>query len=154
MPTPRAVLTGVRGIHRYILPTGPCCLVRKQGSELTPRYVMNALGETVVVRHPVDRQVFDGDQIKSVHDATAVLVGEVAASPGDTLMHAGNDTAPPGAFRCAFLLVAETTLHLRQRVLLSAKETRVGDVLPIAQSSEGLKANVNAHLPPRLWEWR
>jgi hypothetical protein len=35
---------------------------------------MDALGETMVVRHPVDRQVFHGDPVKLIDDATALLV--------------------------------------------------------------------------------
>ena len=83
----RAILTGVRGVHRHTPATGPCCLVRKEAGELTPRRITNALGETMVVDHPVDRQVLDRDQIKGVDNATAVLVSEVAAPPAGALIH-------------------------------------------------------------------
>ena len=108
MPTLRAILTRIRGIHGDISPTGPCCLVREKVCELTPRGVMNALGETMVVRHPVDRQVFHSDQIKGVDDAAAVLVGEIAPSPGDALMHPRHHLAPLGTLRRPLLFFAES----------------------------------------------
>ena len=35
---------------------------------------MNALGKTMVMRHPVDRKVFHGIQVKLVHNTAAVLM--------------------------------------------------------------------------------
>ena len=89
---------------------------------MTPRRVMDALGETVVVHHPVDRQILDRDQVKGVHDATAVLMREVAPPPRDALMHSRHHLAPFGALRCAFLLFAEATLHLGKRLFLWRKK--------------------------------
>src|SRR5262245_6951008 len=103
MSTARAVLTGIRGIHCHNCATGACCLVRKEASELTPRHIMNTLGETVIMRHPLDRQLFNDDEIKHVHDATTVLMGEVAASPGNTFMHPRDHLAAAGIFRRPFL---------------------------------------------------
>src|SRR5215468_12294995 len=80
MATGRAILTRVRRIHRHESPTGPCCLVGEGSGKLRPRRVSDALGEAMVVQHPVDCEVFDGDQIKGSDDATAVLVGEIAPS--------------------------------------------------------------------------
>src|SRR5262245_63781334 len=94
MSTARAILTGVRRIHSDLSPTGPCCLVGEEGCELRPRRISDALGETMVVHHAVDQQIFHRDQVKRVHEAPAVLVREVAPSPCDTLMHARYDLAP------------------------------------------------------------
>src|SRR5450432_4263505 len=66
MSTAGAILRRIRGVHGDLPPTGPCCLVREEVRELAPRRVVNALGKTMVMHHPVDRQVFDGDQIKGV----------------------------------------------------------------------------------------
>jgi hypothetical protein len=66
--------------------------VRQQGGELAPRRVLDAVRQTMVVRHPVDRQVFDGEQIKLIDDATALLIAEVTPPPSRarrTLMIAG-----------------------------------------------------------------
>src|SRR5690242_8661084 len=103
MATRRAILTGIRGIHRHKLATGPCCLVRQQGGELTPRRIMDAFREAMVVRHPVDREVFDRNQIKAVNDTAALLVSEIAAPPGNPFMDTGYHLAAFGAFRRALL---------------------------------------------------
>src|SRR6476619_3355795 len=122
MSTARAILTRIRGVHGHNLPTGPCCLVRKEAGELIPRGVMNALGETMVMRHPVDRQVLHGDEVKRVHDAAAVLMGEVTAPPYNAFMDPRHDLAPSGALGCAFLLFGQATLCLRKRLFFATKE--------------------------------
>jgi hypothetical protein len=43
---------------------------------------MDALGQALVVHRPVDRQVFNGDQIEVGDDAAAVLVGNATPPPG------------------------------------------------------------------------
>ena len=81
--------------------------------------------------HPVDRQILDGDQVKGVDDATAVLMREVAPPPGDAFMHARHDLATFSAFRCILLRFGETPLRLGKRVFFASEETRVGDLLPV-----------------------
>ena len=152
MPTLRAILTGIRGVHSDILPTGPCCLVRKERYELTPRGVINAFGETMVVRHPVDRQVFDRNEIRAVDDTAAVLVGKVTASPRDTLMHASYDLTLPGALRRAFLRRAETALNLGKRFFLSTEEARVGNLLTSAEGGKRFQSYVYANVLSGFWQ--
>jgi hypothetical protein len=82
MATARAVLRRRGGIDRDKRATGPRCLVRRHVCELGPRGVMDTLGMTMVLPPPVDRQVFDADQITGAHDAPTTLVGAVAATPG------------------------------------------------------------------------
>ena len=81
MSTLRAILTRIRGIHGYVLSTGACSLVRKEVRELAPRRVMDALSKTMVMHHPIDRQVFNGNEIKRVRDTAAVLMSKVTPSP-------------------------------------------------------------------------
>jgi hypothetical protein len=152
MATLGAILRGIRGIHCHKLPAGPCCLVRKEGSELTPRGVANALGETMVMRHPVDRKVFNCDEIKDVDDTTAVLVGEVTAPPGDTLMDSRHHTASLGAFGRSLFFFCETTLRPGKRLFLLAEEARVGNLLSVAEGGKGFQPHVNADLLPYFWQ--
>jgi hypothetical protein len=51
---------------------------------------MDALGEAMTVRHPLDRKVFNSDEINSVHDTMAVLVRKVTAPPGDASLRSPN----------------------------------------------------------------
>src|SRR5574340_1298634 len=99
MPTARAILARIRGVHSDKPPTGPCCLVGEKRCEQSPRRVRDALDEAMVVQHPIDRKVLDGDQIKGVHEATAVLVREIAPSPSRALMDTGHDPASLGTRR-------------------------------------------------------
>jgi hypothetical protein len=73
-------------VHRHRPATGPCRLVRKEAGELTPRRVMDTLGQTMGVRHPVDRQVLHRAHVKLVDNATAVLMREIAPSPACPFM--------------------------------------------------------------------
>ena len=68
------------------------------------------------MRHPVDRQVFHGNQVKAVDDAAAVLMGEVAAPPGDTLMHPRHHTAAFGAFWRPLFLFGQAALCFGERL--------------------------------------
>ena len=154
MSTLRAVLTGVGGVHRDIPATGPCCLVRKQVCELTPRRVLNALGETMVMRHPVDRQILHRDYIEDVDNPAAVLVGEIAPSPPRAFMHARHHLTPFRALRRTLFFLAEATLHLRQRLFFSAEEARVSDLLPSAEGGERFQADINPNLLPGFWQGR
>src|SRR5690348_2107878 len=106
MSTARAILTGVRGIHRHKLPTGPCCLVRKEAGKLAPRHVMNALGETVVMHHPVDRQILNRDHIEAVYNTAAMLMGEIAPAPNRALIDTGHHLTPVRAFGRSLLSCA------------------------------------------------
>ena len=155
MSTLRAILTRVRGVHRHILPTGPCCLVREEAGELTPRRVMDALGETMVVRHPVDRQILHGDQIKAVDDATAVLMGEVAPPPA----RCAHARAPRLLRRLARSGVPFSSLLRRRCTLASACSSRrkkrgLAISCPVAERGERLQPHINAHLLPGLWQRR
>src|SRR5258706_3140542 len=109
---------------------------------------MNALSQTVVVHHPIDREVFHGNDIKSVHDAAALLMGEVAPSPCAALVDASDDTPSFRALRRALLGFGEAALRFGERVFLHAEEARIGDLLPRAEGGEGLQAPVDAHRLP------
>jgi hypothetical protein len=90
---------------------------------------MDALGETMAVDHPADRQVLDGDHVELPADAATVLMGEVAAPPPNAFMYARHGPAPLGARRRPFLLVAEAALRLGERAFLTPEEAWVGDLL-------------------------
>jgi hypothetical protein len=92
---------------------------------------MDALGETMDMDHPLDRQFFDGDQIELIYEATTVLVSKVASSPCDTLMHARHHHPTPlGALRCSLLLFAQPPLRFRQLMFLGAEEARISNLCP------------------------
>ncbi len=127
--TARAPLARECRRHGYYPPTGPCCLVRKKVRELAPRDVMDAFGKTMVVRHPLDREVFNSNQVKGVDDMAAVLMGEVAAPPRNPFMDASYHFALSGALRRPLLLLGQATLGLGKRLFVTTEEARVGNHL-------------------------
>src|SRR5262249_343116 len=134
--------------------TGPCCLVRKQCCALTPRRTMDALGESVVMPHPIDQQIFNGDEIKSVHHATAVLVREITPSPGNAFMHPRRDLATLGAFGCTLLGFGQARLYLGQCMFLDAKEAWMSYGVSGREGGKVCESYVNANLLPRLRQGR
>src|SRR5262249_47567877 len=81
LATARAVLRRVRAIHGSVAPAGPCCLPGDQAPELTPRGVIDALGEASNLDHARRANLFCRDEIKLVDEAAAVLVRNVLAFP-------------------------------------------------------------------------
>ena len=149
MSTLRAILTAyTRDSQRHTSdrPMLPCT---KGGCELAPRRVMNALGETMVVHHPIDRQIFDSDQIKGVDDAAAVLMGEVAAPPGDALMHPRHHScAARRAQACPSPLCSGAAAPWPAPVPRGGRSAGWRSPRP-CERGEGLQSHINANLLAR-----
>src|SRR5258707_12881854 len=118
MSTLRAILTRIRGIHGHVLSTGACSLVRKEVRELAPRRVMDALSKTMGMHHPIDRQVFNGNDIKRVRDTAAVLMSQVPPSPPAAPLACGPHRAPRRRFGRAYIALTATPLCPGQRLSL------------------------------------
>src|SRR5689334_9726288 len=147
MSTLRAILTRIRGIHSYVLSTGACSLVRKEVRELAPRRVMDALSKTLGMHHPIDRQVFNGNDIKRIRDTAAVLMSKVTPSPHAALVDSGHHRAPRRAFGRAFLGFTQTTLCLGECLFLLAEEARIGNRVTTGERGKCLESYVNAQMP-------
>lgn len=81
MSTARAVLRRIRGIHGDELPVGPCCLTSDQCAELSPRGVVDALGQVLVLDDMADGQIFNGNDIELVDNGATMLMSEVVTLP-------------------------------------------------------------------------
>src|SRR5665213_479012 len=145
MPAPTTGLTRVCGIHRHEPTTGTCCLVRQIRAELAPRGITDALGQTVMVDHPVNLQVFDTDDLEAVDDLPAVLMGEVLAPIGDPLVNPSYHLPALLPGRAALCFPAHPALGPSQVVLIASEEPGIGDSLPRAQRGEGGQAHVDTH---------
>src|SRR6266702_1260026 len=53
---------------------------RELSKEGRPRGICNAFGQTVMMNHSVDLQVFHTDDTETIYDLAAFLVGEVVSS--------------------------------------------------------------------------
>src|SRR5215813_3206326 len=106
---------------------------------------MQAFGKTLVLHQPLDRHVFHSDHLKAPNDAAAVLMGEVALSPGEALMHASDDLASCCSFRCSPRFVRATTLHSGKRWFLFAEDLGIGNRVASRPGGECLEPYVKAH---------
>jgi hypothetical protein len=79
--TSRATLRRIRGIHCHEPSVGACLLPGDQGCELTPRNIVDALGETFVLDHLLEGESFNNDQIEHSDDAMRMLVREIFSLP-------------------------------------------------------------------------
>src|SRR2546428_3116103 len=82
----RAVLRRVGWIHLDYHTAGAFSLARKDQDELTPSRVTDALGETVILHHPFNVQIFDGDRVEFAHDLERRLVVKIRALARDLSM--------------------------------------------------------------------
>ncbi len=73
------------------------------------------------MHHRVDGQVFNGDDLVTVDDAPAVLVREILASVGDTLVDIGHRVLALLPRRGAFLLPGQAALYGGQRLFVLPK---------------------------------
>ena len=129
MPTLRAVLACIGRVHRDVLPTSVCCFVGEVSGKLRPRGILNTLGQTVVMHHPVDRQIFDSDEVASVNDTPALLVTKIAPPIPNALMHARNNLATLPAFRRALWRSRKFALGTLQVFLISTQKLRARHLL-------------------------
>src|SRR6266516_4988431 len=84
---------------------------RELSKECRPRGICNAFGQTVIMNHSVDLQVFHTDDPETIYDLAAFLVGEVVSSEGDPLMHSCSDLAVLLSLRRVFRKFGVFPLH-------------------------------------------
>jgi hypothetical protein len=104
------------------------------------------------MHHPIDRQILNRDQIKLVDDATAVLMREVASSPGETLVYPGHDLAPLGTFWRALLGLGQPALCFYQRPLLQTEDVWVLNGIALSQRGKSLQATINTDFQTGGWQ--
>ena len=111
--------------------------------ERRPRRVTDALGQTMVVKHPTHMQVFHADPPETVHDLAARLMGEVVASERNALMDPRHGLAVLATLLCACGQTGVFALHARQGVLFLAEEARVLNLLRRREGGRGLEADID-----------
>jgi hypothetical protein len=112
--------------------------------ELRPCRIGNTFGQTMIVNHSVDMQIFNTDGSKRVDNPSALLVGEIVASPFDAFMHPSDHLAMPAPLVGAFLQAGVFVLNLRQGLFFVAEEARIGNFLPGGEGGKGFESNINA----------
>src|SRR5262245_8396363 len=87
--TSRAILRRVVRIHLDHPTTSLFRFARQYPDEVLTSRVPAALGEMMILYHPFDVQIFDGDRVELAHDFERRLVMKIGALASDLLMLPG-----------------------------------------------------------------
>ncbi len=146
MSTDAACLTRIGRVDSHVVPASFFRFAGQFAEKLRPGGIGNAFGETMVVGHAVDVQVFYSNHAVVIDDLAAFLVREVVASEGNPFMHASHNFAMLATLGCVFGEFAMLALRLSQRLLFLAKEARVLNLCAIRESRERLESDINPYL--------
>src|SRR3989442_5104652 len=141
-----ACLTRVGRVHSN---RGPASFFRFAGQfpeKFRPRGVCNALGQTMMVNHPVHMQVFDTDHTEPVDDLPGLLMGEVISTEPSPFMDTRHDFTVLPTFRSAFSQLSMLALDFGQGFFFLAEKAGVTYFFTIAETSKRLQSHVNAYL--------
>ena len=83
MSAPATGLTRIGGIDFDQRSASFFRFARELTKEGRPRGVCNAFRQTMVMNHPIHREVFDANDPIGVDDFTALLMGKILSSPSD-----------------------------------------------------------------------
>jgi len=125
---------------------------RELSKECRPRGICNAFGQTVIMNHSVDLQVFHTDDPETIYDLAAFLVGEVVSSEGDPLMHSCYDLAVLPSLRRALRKFGVFPLPVSQGFLFFTKEPGVFNLFTGRECSKRFESHVNTYLGRGFWQ--
>lgn len=145
MSTVATVLRGVCGIDSHDPSTGPFCLVGEKLRELRPSRILDTFCQAVVVNHPVDLEVLDGNYPEAVDDPSALLMSKVAPAVGDSLMDPRDNLPGLLPLWSPVLGFRELPLLPGQVLLVLAEELGSRDGFSGREGGEGEKAYINAY---------
>ena len=141
----RAVLTCIGRVDRYHSLTSICCFVGEVGGKLRPGCIVNRLGQTVVMHHLIDREVFHRDDVKPVDDLAALLMGKIMAPIGNPFVHAAHDLAALPPLRRALRRCRELALRALQVVFVGAQKFWTGRAFSRREGGETQQPHINPH---------
>ena len=147
-PTPAARLARVVGIHGDDLSTSVLDFVLKHLPERAQRRVVCGEGETAVVEHEREIQVFDGDQAVLAGQVGRGLVPEVTPLVGDAFLQDGDPArrlAPTGA---ELLAAGHAPLSDAQISKRRAQPTRVINERTVRKGKQAVQSHVHANDGP------
>jgi hypothetical protein len=153
LATPKAGLRGVVGIHSDNLMTSSYSLVFKDSEKCAPGGVHNALGEMMVLDHPFNVEVLNGDMLIGLSVALRDLVVEITPLPRDLEMGLCRTPARFPASVRALLATGECALLASERGLTLAKVAWIRNGAAFAVGEEGGETNVNTDVRMRTCGW-
>jgi len=129
-PARGATLTCPAWVNRSHTSTSVRRFIGRVSNQLTPRRILNALTQTVILNHASDVQIFKGNESEHRNERVAELMCEVTAAISYALMDA--------SCRLAFLF----SLCLRKCLLIYAKESWVSYLFAYGKCGKRVQANI------------
>ncbi len=112
-------------VNLHDRPTLPRGFVLRLAKELAPAHVCDALGEMVVALHILHLQAFERQDLVFVHKTRRQLMQEVLAFIGHVSMETSRLLARLFAVLGTLLLASESSLRLREPLLISVEEVGI-----------------------------
>jgi hypothetical protein len=129
--TARAPLAGKRRVDRNDSLPGTRSLEGEDGEELPPAGIRDALGESMVLHHVADPQIFVIDDIVLARQRAGFFVLEVPPLPPHVLMRLGEQLDRLSAALTALLPPGDAALRLGEPLLRRAVVPRVRNTCAI-----------------------
>lgn len=140
---PRAILTRIRWINQNDSSTSFFRFVDKNGFELSPSRVSDALGKAMVPDHIAGCNVLHRNNAVLVDQPMANLMDKVKSSILDPFVNPSNSFTSKPSFRCPLSFFTKPSLNLGEFLFISTKETRVLDLLALVRGQKAFESNVN-----------
>ena len=154
LTNPRAARAAIlTGVGRRNFPHSPSSLFRfgvEYRKESAPCRVTNTFGETMMLDHPANVQIFNRDVVKLSDHLQADFVQEVESLPFNSQMLLCQKVRRFTSVLTASFLSADTTLRGLQPSFSLTQMLRVGNGHARRERGEALNANVNADTRARL----
>src|SRR6266566_2254309 len=150
MSTPAACLTRIGRIDFHQRAPSFFRFGYKLTEECRPGGICNAFRKTMIMHHPVNDEVFDTDDTKSINDRTAFLMGEVVPPEANPFMHTSDHLAMLFPPRCAFGQLRVFLLHFGKSLLFLAEKARVGNFFTGGERGKRFESYINTYLGRRF----
>ena len=149
---PAAILRGVGRIDFDKLSASFFRFAGQLRKEGRPRGICNAFGQTMIMQHSLDLQIFHADHPKTVNNLPTLLMGEIVPFEGNPLMDSRNHLPMLAAFSCALGQFGEFPLSLCQCLLFLAEKPGVLNCFGIGKGGKGFEPNINPHRGRGFWQ--
>lgn len=126
---------------------------REHAEELPPTGIGNRLGKAMIADHPLDIQLFNGDDAEMINELSGFLVDEVMSAVGNALVNTAYYLSGLSSLRCALLKFAQLPLGFRQCLFVHPEEAEIGNLLPGRHGSERCQPDINTHSFIRCRQW-
>ncbi len=146
MVTPAAILRRVGRVHSYVVPASFCRFAGQFAEKCRPGRVVNAFCQAMIMRHPVDVQIFNRNDARTINDLAAFLVGEIVSFELDTFMDTGDNLAMFPTLRCSLGELAVFALDADKLLFFFPEKARVFNLSTIREGSKCLQSHINSYL--------